>query len=85
MFEFLVTQKFIKSLEKLDESNGREVKKKLHFLAKQENPLFFAKKIKGHKNIFRFRAGDYRIVFELYENQISLIATGHRKEIYKNL
>lgn len=60
MFEFLATQRFIKSLEKLDSSRGEEVKQKLRFLAKQGNPLWFAKKIKGYKSIFRFRSGDIR-------------------------
>ena len=85
MFEFLATQKFIKSLKKLDEARSEEIKQKLRFLTGQENPLFFAKKLKGYKSIFRFRSGDYRIIFELNENKISLLVAGHRKEVYKNL
>ena len=85
MFEFLATQKFIKSLEKSDAVLSQEIRQKLRFLAKQENPLFFAKKIKGYKNIFRFRSGDYRIVFELNESKITLLSAKHRKEVYENL
>jgi len=85
MFEFLATQSFIHSLEKLDASTSAEIKKKLQFLAKQENPIWFAKKLKGYKNIFRFRSGNYRMTFELSESRIILLSAKHRKEIYKGL
>lgn len=85
MFEFFATQAFIKSLQKLDSTTSGEIKKKLRFLSEQENPLLFAKKIKGYKNIFRFRSGDYRILFDLNDYKIFLLLAKHRKEIYKNL
>lgn len=85
MFEFLATQKFIKSLQKLDTTHTEEINQKLRFLVKQENPIWFAKKIKGYENIFRFRSGDYRILFSLNGNKITLLVAAHRKEVYKNL
>jgi mRNA interferase RelE/StbE len=32
---------------------------------------------------YRFRVGDYRIVFDLSENLITILAVGHRKDIYR--
>ena len=42
------------------------------------------KKIKGQKNVWRIRVGNYRVIYEV-ENKIlhiMIIAIGHRKDIY---
>lgn len=42
------------------------------------------KKMQGFQNFYRVRLGDYRIGFELLEdNTIYLILVAHRKDIYK--
>ena len=42
-------------------------------------------RLKG-SNRFRARVGDYRIIytFDLEQNTIHLLATGHRREIYRS-
>jgi mRNA interferase RelE/StbE len=42
------------------------------------------KKLKGYKNSYRIRVGDYRIIYEIEDNvlRILVIAIGHRKDIY---
>ena len=45
------------------------------------------KKLKGYKNLWRIRVGDYRIIYAI-EDVILLIDVreiGHRKNIYKDL
>jgi len=32
---------------------------------------------------YRFRIGDYRVIFDLEEYDISVLRVGHRKEIYR--
>lgn len=46
-----------------------------------------AKKIKGSKNIYRIRQGTYRIVYQIYKNEllIMVIRVRHRKDAYKGL
>ncbi len=43
------------------------------------------KKLKGQKNAWRIRIGDYRIIYEIEDKQLRIlvIAIGHRKDIYK--
>jgi mRNA interferase RelE/StbE len=43
------------------------------------------KKLKGYKNVWRIRTGDYRIIYEIDDNvlRILVIAIGHRKDIYQ--
>ena len=85
MYEFLVTDDFIKDLENLEENNQELVRKKLKYLENQENPLLLSKKLKGYKNIFRFRSGVYRIIFKLDYDKIILLKVRNRKEIYRNI
>lgn len=42
------------------------------------------KKLKGYKNIYRVRLGDFRIVYKKTTKDVYIIAVGHRKDIYKN-
>lgn len=41
-----------------------------------------AEKLKGYKNIFRTRVGNYRIVYRKTTEEIYIILIGHRKNIY---
>jgi mRNA interferase RelE/StbE len=46
-----------------------------------------SKKIKGSNNIYRIRQGTYRIIYQIYKNEllIMVIRVRHRKNAYKNL
>ena len=43
------------------------------------------KKLKGQKNAWRIRIGDYRVIQEIEDRQLRIlvIAIGHRKDIYE--
>ena len=43
------------------------------------------KKLKGQKNAWRIRVGDYRIIYEIEDKQLRIlvVAIGHRKDIYE--
>lgn len=85
MFEWIATRQFLDLLEKLDGQIQIRVKEKIQFLSHQENPLLFAKKLRGYKDLFRFRVGDYRIMFRLSLRTIILLRVKHRSEVYENL
>ncbi len=44
-----------------------------------------AKKIKGSSNVYRIRQGNYRIVYQVYKNELIVIVIRirHRKDAYK--
>jgi mRNA interferase RelE/StbE len=53
-------------------------------LAKSLNEIPNVKKLSGFSNYFRIKSGDYRIGFELINNEtIRFILVAHRKDIYK--
>jgi len=82
MWNFQVSQSFLKDLKKLDEKLQERIKAKLKQISVVENPLILAKKLKGYKNIYRFRVGNFRIIFSLDQNTITFEAVDHRKDIY---
>ena len=48
-------------------------------------PLGDIKKLRGFSNYYRLRVGDYRILFQLLDNGITVIDVLPRGEAYKNL
>ena len=49
-----------------------------------EDPLWYAEKlIHSALGSYRFRIGDYRVVFDLEGDQIIVLRVGHRREIYR--
>lgn len=43
------------------------------------------KKLVGHKNLYRIRVSDYRIIYNIEDKvlQILILKVGHRKDIYR--
>ena len=76
---------FTKDLSKIrDKSIRKKIKKAI--LKLENSPSFDKitniKAIKGEKNAYRLRAGDYRIGLYLKSDSIELIRVAHRKDIY---
>ena len=50
----------------------------------EQNPLAHAEPLKQSElGSYRFRIGDYRVVFDLKGQEIIVLRVGHRREIYK--
>jgi len=52
------------------------------------NPFPHGKKIKpikGAKNLYRLRVGDYRVIYELKEKTITVLAVLHRRDLERFL
>ncbi len=85
MFEFVITDEFKKELDFLEPVSQSAVKEKLRFILKLDDPLRHSRRLQGHKDLFRFRAGNYRIVFRLVQRRIILFRVRHRKHVYERL
>jgi mRNA interferase RelE/StbE len=79
------SRNIIKDIKKIDYKAQIRIKNKLLWFAEQKSPLDFAERLSESKmGKYRFRIGDYRVIFEVEKNQIMRInAIGHRREIYK--
>ena len=50
----------------------------------EEDPLKYAEKLTDSRlGEYRFRIGDYRVIFDLEENDIVVLRIGHRRNIYR--
>jgi len=85
MIVLLAAKSFYKDLQALQAQDQKRVKQKLREIITYTNPLQKAKKLLGYKDIYRFRSGDFRIVFQYSENSMTLLFVRHRKEIYRHL
>lgn len=50
-----------------------------------EDPLSYAMRmVDSSLGTYRFRIGDYRVIFDLEGDEIVILRVGHRREIYRN-
>lgn len=70
-----------KQLRKLSKVNQIIIAQKIRLLPEQKAGK--KEQLKGHKEIFRVRIGDYRIVYKETSEKIYIILIGHRREVYK--
>lgn len=44
-----------------------------------------ARKLRGYDEVYRIRVGQYRVVYEVYDDRVVVIVlkVGHRKDIYR--
>ena len=73
-----------KDLEKIDFQIRVRILKKLQFYTSQSNPLQLAESLKDSRfGEWKFRIGNYRILFDIEKDKIVVLKIGHRRDIYK--
>jgi mRNA interferase RelE/StbE len=81
-YRLVYTQRAIRDIEALDASIKQRIGKTL--LRFESDPLKHAERLKQSElGSFRFRMGDYRVVFDLEGDQVVILRVGHRREIYR--
>ena len=81
-YRLVYTKRALRDIEKLDIIVKKQISSKILLLAK--NPLKNAKKlIDSRLGQYRWRIGNYRIIFDIEESNIVVLRIRHRKEIYK--
>lgn len=85
-FEVLYTKKAKKSIGKLDTSIKILIKSRIDKnLVNTENPRLYGNALTGNlRNYWRYRVGNYRIIAEVKDNELIVLAVdvGHRRKIY---
>lgn len=73
-----------KRFNKLPKQIQIRLVEKLEFFLSQPDPLIYAEFLTDPIiGTYRFRVGDYRIVFDFLEDIIMIVDVGHRKDIYR--
>jgi mRNA interferase RelE/StbE len=74
-----------RSLAGLPREAQRPLRSRIDSLAVNPFPSG-VKKLEGGKDLFRIRAGDYRVVYQVRKKilLVLVISIGHRKDVYRN-
>lgn len=82
MYKILFTHRSLKDLENIDKKTQGRIAEKLKEFS--EEPLKHSRKlINSELGSYRFRIGDYRVIFDIDEDNIVILRIGHRRNIYK--
>ena len=81
-YRLTYTNRAVRDIDRLDLRTRRRIGKTL--LRLSEDPLHHAERLM-HSSLgtYRFRTGDYRVVFDMEGDEIVVLRVGHRREIYK--
>ena len=78
------TQKSAKQLKIFSHSIQKRIVEKMRFYASQNDPLKFAEHLSDRREgEFRFRVGDYRLIFDVRANVIYVLKIDRRDKVYK--
>ena len=77
----VAAQKQLDSLPVRDQVRIREA---IDSLANEPRPRG-CKKLKGSTDTWRIRVGNYRVIYEVHDNQLLVLVVeiGHRKDVYR--
>lgn len=78
------TEKAAEQFEDLPTDVQTRIAHKLSFYLQQEDPLQFAKRLVG-MDVYRFRIGEYRVLFELGKNVLYVLLIVKRDKAYRDL
>lgn len=79
------TDQFDREFRKLDRAIQRRVLTYLHEVAGLDDPRQRGKGLTAnHAGVWRYRVGDYRILAQLIDNTLTVLAlnVGHRSDVY---
>lgn len=88
-YNVVYTEHAQRDLARLDRSVAQRILKRVAFLTQRSNPLQSAKKLSGvDPATYRYRVGDYRVLFRLDPKTTRLIIlvvlrVAHRKDVYR--
>ena len=80
-----LTDTAAKQLARLDKTQAQRITKYLRRLMQLEDPRDAGKALTGNwRTYWRYRGGDYRVVCEIRDNELVIVAVliGHRSEVY---
>jgi mRNA interferase RelE/StbE len=83
-YEIIITKSIQKQLDNLPNNIQERVYEKIAQLAEEPRPDGVVK-LKGYDNEYRIRIGDYRLVYEIRDEQliVLLVQCKHHRDVYK--
>ena len=83
-YRLVYTHRALRDIRRLEEKIKQRIGKALKRYGKE--PLNYASKLTDPKlGMYRFRIGDYRVIFDIEDEEIVVLRVGHRRDIYRSL
>lgn len=86
MTKYSLTRQADRQLRKLSFSIQQRIIKKIDTYFSSEDPLVLAERLTHiPEKVYRFRIGDYRVVFDQLDGKFLITIVGHRRNVYRKL
>jgi len=83
-YRLVYTHRAVRDISGLEANVKKRIGKALKRYV--EGPLQYASKLTDAAlGTYRFRIGDYRVVFDIEDKDIVVLRVGHRRDIYRRL
>lgn len=83
-YQLVYTRRAVKDIQRLDRAAKQRLKTALEKYSQE--PLRFAHKLTNPAlGTYRFRVGDYRVIFDIEDDSLIVLRVGHRKDIYRSI
>lgn len=74
----------VKDIKRLDGHNQKRILAKLRLFVAQDEPLTFAKHLAdSREGSYRWRIGNFRVVFDVEGDVFVVLRVQHRREVYR--
>ena len=76
---------FVAEFTGLDRSIQKQMRKKLDELARTDFKSFPHQPLKGSqfKGLYKYRVGDWRLIYQTRGEEVCFITLGHRSDVYR--
>jgi len=84
-YSVIINSNVAKQMQKIPSKTQEKIKLAIRNLANNPKPPN-CKKLQGFDHTWRVRVGDYRIIYEIYDNkvQVIVIKVKHRRDVYRD-
>ncbi|MEH2377466.1 MAG: type II toxin-antitoxin system RelE/ParE family toxin [Nostoc sp.] len=85
IYQVQISKKASKQLKQLPVDIQERLESKIQQLAEDPRPDGVGK-LKNGENRYRIRVGDYRILYDIYDDVlvVTVVRVGHRREVYRD-
>ncbi len=82
MYKIVFTERAIRDLKTLDKHVQKQLLNKVEWFSRE--PLKYVRRLTSPAiGSYRFRIGDYGVIFDIEGENIVILRLGHRKNIYR--
>jgi len=83
-YEVEIAEIALKQYKKIDQPHKNKIIEKIDALSELGLKASNIKALTGEfKGLYRVRVGNYRIIFNIIENKITILSILHRKDVYR--